>query len=147
MQMTIEIRKGSEVTRLPIHHAETIKSRWGNLQNVEQVGDGLFIVEGEGHGGLYMDNEAWLDLPEPVRQSFIYTPDNWAEEDIEAPIALTLLPDRLDHEGMAAHYGTSWKDTLGEYALKVASRRPSYGEKNIYAACAPFIKEKMADKR
>ena len=63
---------------------------WGTAQNVEQLGDGVWMVSTAGHGGLYITGEAQRALPAAVRGTFI-NGGAWAEEDCEACIALAIL--------------------------------------------------------
>ena len=66
---------------------------WGTAQNVEQLGDEVWMVSTAGHGGLYITGEAQRALPAAVRRTFI-NGGAWAEEDCEACIALAILEQK-----------------------------------------------------
>ena len=62
---------------------------WGYPQDIEELDKGIWRVYTASHGGLKLSRERWDELPDLVRDSFI-TPA-FAEEDLEEPIAMTLL--------------------------------------------------------
>ena len=62
---------------------------WGYPQDIEELDKGVWRVYTASHGGLKLSRERWDELPDLVRDSFL-TP-TFAEEDLEEPIAMTLL--------------------------------------------------------
>ena len=68
----------------------TIDTPWGIAEHVEELSDGLFAVSTASHGGLRLMERVQKRLTPDVLDTFRNGP-NWAEEDCEAPIVLTLL--------------------------------------------------------
>ena len=78
-----------------------LRSPWGDVQFSERVGEGVVFVATGSHGGLRLDADAQSRLPREVRDCFLHG-GGWAEEDCEAPIALTLLGLMKGDEGAKA---------------------------------------------
>ena len=68
---------------------EPEETPWGPVQIAETMATGVELVETAGHGGLILSRDRWESLPEEVRSEFMNP--GYAEEDLEADIALTLL--------------------------------------------------------
>ena len=95
---------------------------WGSAQNVEQLGDEVWIVDTAGHGGVHMTGAALRAVPAEVGITFINGP-GWAEEDCEACIALAILEQRGLIEPQRLEVGV---DALQRYARAVAEQYPRY---------------------
>ena len=65
------------------------RSPWGTPDYVKQLAPGVLLVQTPSHGGLRIYKRQWEQIPEEVRATFYDA--QWAEEDCETVIALTLL--------------------------------------------------------
>ncbi len=74
---------------------------WGPAQHVEQLREGVELVETGSHGGLRLSPEVAATLPAGFKS---FTGQNvWIEEDVDAPMVLWFL--RLGHDSRLHEYG------------------------------------------
>ena len=80
---------------------------WGEPQTVVHLGLGTYMIETEGHGGLYISNQLLHLIPKEVQEGFfLYESDgpNWAEEDDDLTIAMAFISHKLDKDIMRAEF-------------------------------------------
>jgi hypothetical protein len=65
-------------------------SPWGLVQYRRPLGEHVTLIATASHGGLHLDPVAAAALPDAVRKTFLNGAE-WAEEDCEAVIALSIL--------------------------------------------------------
>ena len=68
---------------------------WGEPQQIEDLGQGLYFISTAGHGGLHIGVPIQKRLPRRVGQ-LLLNGTQWAEQDCETPIVLTILAPYLD---------------------------------------------------
>ena len=75
-------------------------SRWGYVQHKTEIEEGLFAVSTSTHGGLVMDVDHYMKLPEELRP--YVAAGGYAEEDCHMGIVLLLLGRTLPFMGRDA---------------------------------------------
>jgi hypothetical protein len=66
---------------------------WGPAQSVEQIADGIELVDTAGHGGLRLSAERWELIMEAFPTQTRYAADGWLEEDCDFTLAVLLWPE------------------------------------------------------
>ena len=134
--MTTEIREGTPTP-------------WGPVQTYDGLGAGVYVVDGEGHGGLYVPAKILKTIPPAVRQTVLKEygwPEGWAEEDCHLPIAMAFVYPHLDPNRVERTFpaqSRSGKDPIAfwqDLALKVAQEYDSLKD------CVPYLETETAPK-
>ena len=66
------------------------RTPWGPAHNVTTLGPAVQLVDTASHGGLHLEERARNAVPAEVGATLMNGPE-WAEEDCELPIVLSLL--------------------------------------------------------
>ncbi len=110
---------------------------WGPAESVQELSDGFYWVETAGHGGLFIGMPIRRRLPRKVATTFL-NGAMWAEQDSEAPIALTILSrylkagafETLAQDGQSAEERIQRERNLANLPVQQFER---------YQPCAPYL--------
>lgn len=69
---------------------------WGNSQQTKTIAPGITRVHTAGHGGIRVDSERLVRIPEPYRsEGTPYSPPGWFEEDNDVVIVILAFPEHF----------------------------------------------------
>ena len=81
---------------------------WGPAEHAAHLGNGVLSVSTPRHGGLFIPDKVFCEIPAPVRETLFAgtaSPgENWAEENCDLPIVMPFIFDRLDRELLDAEF-------------------------------------------
>ena len=105
---------------------------WGPAEHAAPLGNGVLSVSTPRHGGLFLPDKVFYEIPTPVRETlFAGTASpgaNWAEEDCDLPVVMPFIFDRLDRELLGAEFPAHTLDKAHwiERARRTANRFERY---------------------
>ena len=125
-----------------------ITTPWGLPDHATRISDaGVYLVETPSHGGLYLTQNALSYLPTSVRHCLLHGPE-WAEEDCELPIVITILAPLIDMKDLSRSMGyRSYDDTYTKteamMSLMADQARKICRTYERYRPCARFLPRKQ----
>ena len=96
---------------------------WGPADDVTRLGDEVWWVSTPSHGGVRIQGAAAAAIPAAVGETFIQGPE-WAEEDCEAVLVLSILEERGMLYDTPLGMDTA---TLRRHAQQMATEFDRYG--------------------
>ena len=110
---------------------------WGEPQQIDDLGQGLYFISTASHGGLYIGIPIRKRLPRRVGQLLI-NGTQWAEEDCETHIVMTILAPHLDPNDISKlnQLGQSAQEVI-QIQRETAIRMTEMHER--YAPCRRYL--------